>query len=90
MTYSSIFNILFDFDLILGPSELALYTVIGVKYCKKKLKHYDEEVNGLLVEILFERPIMGNILTQFLPTTLFLIIRDFFFISQIVHKIEGH
>ena len=51
------------------------------------------------MEIFLERPIVGTILTQFLPTTLFLVIRDsisflkvnfieFFFSQAIVFSTE--
>ena len=59
-----------------GSSELAMYTVLQVKSCRKTNKHFNETLRGFIVEIFLERPIVGTILTQFLPTTLFLVIRD--------------
>ena len=59
------------FTLIPGPEELQLYTVVGVNYCTADIRNF----TGLVVEFLLQKPLTGNFLTQFLPTSLFLVIR---------------
>ena len=62
---------------ISGPKDLAIYTVADLNFCENYTA--DENVsafsNGVLVEILLQRPILDNILTKFLPTSLVLILR---------------
>ena len=57
--------------IITGPVELQLYTVVGVNYCTADIRNF----TGLVVEFLLQKPLTGNFLTQFLPTSLFLLIR---------------
>ena len=51
---------------------LALHTVTGFNYCP--VKNITDHYQGVQIEILLERPVFGNFLTQFLPTLLILII----------------
>ena len=57
----------------LGSNDLPLFVFKKIKYCKKN--NITDAYQGILVEVFMERPLMGNILTQFLPTLMFLIIR---------------
>ena len=59
-----------------GSMNLPMYSVEGIKYCKKDIEDsFNNSYKGIIVEVSLSRPIMGNIITQFLPTSLFLIIR---------------
>ena len=47
-----------------------LYSVVDLRHC---VFNNDTEV---LVEVFLRKPLMGNFLTQFLPTAMFLMIRQ--------------
>ena len=56
--------------------NLPMYLVKGINHCKIDFKDsFNNSYNGIVVEVSLSRPLLGNIITQFLPTTLFLIIR---------------
>ena len=61
------------FKIFLGPPELKLYSVVDLKFCVQL--NSDSNITEILVEFFLSKPLMGNFLTQFLPTALFLIIR---------------
>ena len=61
------------YSIILGPSHLMLYSVVDLRYCLfTDTNNYTE----VLVEVFLRKPLMGKFLTVFLPTALFLIIRQ--------------
>ena len=50
-----------------------LYSVVDLRFCVfNKIDNYTE----VLVEVFLSKPLMGDFLTQFLPTALFLMIRQ--------------
>ena len=53
--------------------NLAMYTITNIKFCEKK--EVTESRQGIIIEVFLGRPLMGNILTEFFPTILFVIIR---------------
>ena len=64
------------FHLLQGNLNLPMYLVEGINHCKIDFKDsFNNSYNGIVVEVSLSRPLLGNIITQFLPTTLFLIIR---------------
>ena len=64
------------FHLSQGNMNLPMYLVEGINHCKIDFKDsFNNSYNGIVVEVSLSRPLLGNIIPQFLPTTLFLIIR---------------
>lgn len=57
----------------LGENEMGLYMYKSIRYCKTS--NLADSFKGIRIEVFMERPLMGNMLTQFLPTVLFLFIR---------------
>ena len=57
-----------------GPPNLKLYSVVDLKFCVQPIP--GSNITEILVEFFLSKPLMGNFLTQFLPTALFLIIRE--------------
>ena len=56
-----------------GPPVLKLYSVVDLKFCVQPIP--GSNITEILVEFFLSKPLMGNLLTQFLPTALLLIIR---------------
>ena len=61
----------FIFDV---KGQMDLYIITPTAFCQKT-NVTKTGFNGTVYEVFLERPIFGNVLTQFIPTTLFLIIR---------------
>ena len=53
-----------------GPQDLTLHFVKSVGFCSAKIKGK----SGIIVEVVLGRPLIGSILTVFLPTGMFLFI----------------
>ena len=62
-------------SIFVGPTDLKLYSVVDLKYCVHVQQDSGSNITEILVEFFLRKPLMGNFLTQFLPTALFLIIR---------------
>ena len=60
-------------SIFVGPTDLKLYSVVDLKYCLHVQQ--TSNITEILVEFFLSKPLLGNFLTQFLPTALFLIIR---------------
>ena len=54
-----------------GPHQLAQYTVHNYWICKAQLSHGQP---GLKVIIILDRPLVGNILTVFIPTVILIVL----------------
>ena len=59
--------------VFLGPNDLKLYSVVDLKSCVQPTP--GSNITNILVEVFLSKPLTGNLLTQFLPTALLLIIR---------------
>ena len=52
---------------------MGLYMFEKIKYCK--MENITDNYQGVIIEVFMTRPLLGNILTQFLPTLLFIFMR---------------
>ena len=71
-------------SIFVGPTDLKLYSVVDLKYCVLGQQTSGSNITEILVEFFLSKPLMGNLLTQFLPTALFLIIRKTNFIFYFI------
>ena len=64
----------FIFITIPGPRHVGMFSFHGMEFCKQA--SVADNHQGILVETFLYRPLLVNILSQFLPTLLFLLIRS--------------
>ena len=65
---------LFLYVIIAGPRHVGMFSFRGMESCQ--LASVADNHQGILVETFLYRPLLVNILSQFLPTLLFLLIRS--------------